>query len=61
MRIQYHEPVNGLTHLVAAVLAAIGLVVLLYLAYGALPEQLAILIYGGSLVLMFSTTRPTTW
>ncbi len=50
------EPVNGLTHLGAAVAAAIGLAVLLYLAYGALPEQLAILIYGSSLVLMFSAS-----
>jgi hemolysin III len=50
------EPVNGLTHLSAAVMAAIGVVVLLYLTYGALPEQLAILIYGSSLILMFSAS-----
>lgn len=56
MQIQLREPVNGLTHLVAAVAAAVGLVVLLYLAYGALPEQMAILIYGASLVLMFSAS-----
>jgi hemolysin III len=56
MRIQLREPVNGLTHLAAAVMAAVGLVVLLYLAYGALPEQVAILIYGSSLVLMFSAS-----
>jgi hemolysin III len=56
MRIQLREPVNGLTHLAAAVLAAVGLLVLLYLAYGALPEQLAVLIYGSSLVLMFSAS-----
>lgn len=56
MQIQLREPVNGLTHLVAAVAAAVGLVALLYLAYGALPEQMAILIYGASLVLMFSAS-----
>lgn len=50
------EPVNGLTHLGAAVAATIGLAVLLYLAYGVLPEQLAILIYGSSLILMFSAS-----
>ena len=56
MRLILREPVNGLTHLAAAVAAAVGLVVLLYLAYGALPEQIAVLIYGTSLVLMFSAS-----
>jgi hemolysin III len=56
MQIKLREPVNGLTHLAAAVMAAVGLVVLLYLAYGALTEQVALLIYGSSLVLMFSAS-----
>ena len=56
MRLVLREPVNGLTHLVAAMAATVGLVILLYLAYGALPEQVAILIYGSSLVLMFSAS-----
>jgi hemolysin III len=56
MRLVLREPVNGLTHLFAAIAATVGLVILLYLAYGALPEQLAILIYGSSLVLMFSAS-----
>jgi hemolysin III len=56
MRLILREPVNGLTHLAAAVAAAVGVVILLYFAYGALPERIAILIYGISLVLMFSAS-----
>jgi hemolysin III len=50
------EPVNGLTHLVAAALAGIGLIVLLVLGRGDIPKQLALLLYGVSLVLMFSAS-----
>lgn len=56
MTIRLREPVNGLTHLVAAVLAAIGLLVLLFLGWGDLMRVLSLLIYGLSLVLMFSSS-----
>jgi hemolysin III len=50
------EPVNGLTHLFAAVASSIGLVLLVWLAKDN-PEKLASLIlYGSTLVLMFSAS-----
>lgn len=50
------EPVNGLTHLVAALFAVIGLALLLYFSRGELGKQAALVIYGVSLVLMFSAS-----
>jgi hemolysin III len=50
------EPVNGLTHLAAAVLALLGLVGLLILGHDSLVKVIALLIYGFSLVLMFSSS-----
>ncbi len=50
------EPVNGLTHFVAAVAALFGLVALLVIGRGDLGRQLALLIYGASLVLMLSAS-----
>ena len=50
------EPVNGLTHLGAALVASLGLVVLAYLAQDN-PAKLASLgIYGLTLILMFSAS-----
>lgn len=53
---QLREPVNGLTHLVAAVAATAGLVTLLYLARGDVPKQAALFVYAASLVLMFAAS-----
>ncbi len=50
------EPVNGLTHLGAAVAAAIGLVILLILGRGNLLKEISLLIYGVSLVFMFTAS-----
>ncbi|MCE1253750.1 MAG: hemolysin III family protein [Anaerolineae bacterium] len=50
------EPVNGLTHLFAAIAALIGVLVLLVLARDNILRQGALLIYGISLVLMFSAS-----
>lgn len=50
------EPVNGLMHLTAAILALLGLVWLLILAHDNLLKVVALLIYGLSLVLMFSSS-----
>jgi hemolysin III len=50
------EPVNGLTHLGAAIAAVIGLVVLLLLGWGNPVKVTTLFIYGVSLVLMFSAS-----
>ena len=50
------EPVNGLTHLFAAILALLGLAGLLILGHDSLVKVIALLIYGFSLVLMFSSS-----
>lgn len=53
---KFREPVNGLTHLVAAALALLGVFLLLYLSRGDLVKQLILLLYGLSLVLMFGSS-----
>lgn len=50
------EPVNGLTHLFAAVAAALGLVALLILGWGDPARVASLFVYGASLVLMFSAS-----
>ena len=50
------EQVSGMTHMVAAIVSVMGLVWLLYLGQGDLTKQLTLLIYGISLVLMFSSS-----
>ena len=50
------EPVNGLTHLLAAVAASVGLVVLGYLAKDNPAKLASLIIYGSTLVLMFSAS-----
>ena len=50
------EPVNGLTHLGGAVVAAGGLIVLIYLAWGDTAKAAALGLYGITLVLMFSAS-----
>ncbi len=47
------DPVSGLTHLGAAIAAAVGLVVLLYLGRGNTLKEVSLLVYGISLILMF--------
>jgi hemolysin III len=56
IKLKLREPFNGVSHLVAAAVAGIGLGVLLYLARGQLASQLSLLIYGISLTLMFSAS-----
>lgn len=53
---KFREPVNGLTHLAAAVVAALSLGLLIYLSRHNLVQQAAVTIYGVSLVLMFSAS-----
>lgn len=47
------EPVNGLTHLIAAGAALIGLVVLLIIGWGSPGKVISLVIYGLSLTLLF--------
>ena len=44
------EPVNGLTHYFAALVALVGLAALVIIGRDDLPKQLTLLIYGASLV-----------
>jgi hemolysin III len=53
---KFREPVNGLTHLGAAAAALFGLFLLLYLGRGSLTKQASLLLYGCSLILMFSAS-----
>jgi hemolysin III len=53
---KFRDPVSGLSHLAAAVAAAIGLVGLLLAAKGQTTREISFLIYGLSLVLMFSSS-----
>jgi hemolysin III len=50
------EPVNGLTHLGAAVAAALGLVWLWIISRGGMVREISLTVYGVSLILMFSAS-----
>jgi hemolysin III len=50
------EPVNGLTHLGGAIAALIGLIVLLTVAWGGELKIVSVLIYGVSLIFLFSAS-----
>jgi hemolysin III len=52
----FREPVNGLTHLGAAVASLIGLIALLIWGWGNPIKEISLLIYGLSLILMFSAS-----
>jgi hemolysin III len=47
------EPVNGLTHLITAGVALIGLIFLLIIGWGQLGKVISLVIYGLSLTLLF--------
>jgi hemolysin III len=50
------EPVNGLTHLAGAVAALVGQIVLLSMAWNGLEKVISVLVYGFSLILLFSAS-----
>jgi hemolysin III len=50
------EPVNGLTHLAGAIAALIGQFVLLTFAWNGVEKVISVLVYGISLVLLFSAS-----
>lgn len=56
MRSKLREPVNGLTHLAAAVAALFGLAALLLMSGDEPLKLFSLLVYGLSLVLMFSAS-----
>ncbi len=53
---QLREPVNGLTHFFACVIAAIATVVLLIVVRGSLAREISLGVYGLSLVLLFGAS-----
>ena len=53
---KFRDPVSGLTHLVAAVGAAFGVVILLLIARYDTTKAISLTIYGLSLVLMFAAS-----
>ncbi len=53
---KFRDPVSGLTHLAAAVASLFGLTGLLVAGWGQTTKELSFLIYGVSLVLMFSAS-----
>lgn len=50
------EPVNSLTHWGAAILALIGLIALLILGWGTPAKVVSLLVYGLSLIFLFSAS-----
>ena len=50
------EPISGLTHLVTAFFALIGMIVLLSAGWGTPGKTISLAIYGCSLVLMFASS-----
>lgn len=56
MSYHFREPVSGLTHLGGAILSAFGTCVLLYMGRDSLTKELSLLIYGATLILMFSAS-----
>lgn len=53
---KFREPVNSLTHWAGAILAAIGLVALLITGWGIPAKVISLLIYGASLIFLFSAS-----
>jgi hemolysin III len=53
---RYREPVNSLTHLIAAFVAFVGIIALAYLARDDPTKLASLCLYGLTLLLMFSTS-----
>ncbi len=50
------EPVNGLTHFFAAIVAAIGLIALIVIGWNSLVKEISLSIYGTTLILLFAAS-----
>jgi hemolysin III len=53
---KFREPVSGLTHLLAAAAGLVGLAVLLWQGRTDLPKEISLLIYGASVIFLFSAS-----
>ena len=56
MLAKLREPINGLTHFFAAIVASIGLVVLIILGWHSLIKEISLSLYGISLVFLFAAS-----
>ncbi len=52
----FREPFNGLSHLIGAILSLVGFIYLMFRGWGDTTRVIAYLIYGISLILMFSSS-----
>ena len=50
------EPVNGLTHFFAAIVAVIGLIALIIIGWKSVAKEISLSIYGISLILLFAAS-----
>lgn len=50
------DPISGLTHLGAAILALVGLIILLVISWGEQAKLISSLIYGISLIVLFAAS-----
>ncbi|MCX6060344.1 MAG: hemolysin III family protein [Chloroflexi bacterium] len=56
MQIKFREPVNSLTHWAGALLALVGLITLLIIGWGTPLKVISLIIYGVSLIFLFSAS-----
>src|SRR5271157_587289 len=50
------EPVNGLTHFFAAIVATVGLIALIIIGWNSVVKEISLSIYGISLILLFAAS-----
>lgn len=53
---KFREPISAITHLVAAFISLIGIIILIVLGWGDLQKMITYSIYGISLILMFTAS-----
>lgn len=53
---KFREPVNGLTHFFAAIVSAIGLILLVVLGWHSILKEISLTVYGISLILLFAAS-----
>lgn len=56
LMVRIREPVNGLSHLVAAIVSLVGLIALLVIGHANTGKEVSLLIYGVTLVLLFTAS-----
>jgi hemolysin III len=56
MLAKLREPVNGLTHFFAALVSALGLILLIALGWHSLIKEISLSVYGLSLILLFAAS-----